>query len=279
MPGYVFKDGGPIPDSDLKDPGHPANQQPGATPMMEPISRTRTSASNVSSNSNSVTSIMNTPTSTASASNAPSDSHALASADDHEVKGAVQMNHEEGEVRNMGWNDHPHDVPKELVGGLPNEELWTLVRRFNKQMYHVKATNEPMIGGLDCYIVDEDEFSPDKLRSNIERLYMTVIIGMMGFGKHIARLRSWREPRRTGAFCAVGLGGTSNCDDMMLRLTAGLRYRLGVQFSDAFTIHDHDCAYRIPTITRHHVPSCTFGFGQREDWWCPDASGWCVGKS
>ena len=210
MPGYVFKDGGPIPDSDLKDPQNPANFQAGATPIMErvdeqPISRTRTSASNISSNSNSVASIMNTPTSSASASNAPSDSHALASADDHEVKGAVQTNHEDGEVRDMGWNDHPHDVPAPLVGGLPNEELWTLVRRFNKQMYHVKATNAAMIGGLDCYIVDEDEFSPDKLRSNIERLYMTVIIGMMGFGKHVARLRSWREPRRTGAFCAVRL--------------------------------------------------------------------------
>ena len=207
MPGYVFRDGGPIPDSDLKDPQQQANHQPGATPRMEradevPVSRTSTS--NISINSNSVASIMNTPTSSASASNAPSDSHALASADDHEIKGAVQMNHEEGEVRDMGWNDHPADVPTPLVGGLPNEELWTLVRRFNKQMYHVKATNDPILAGLDLNIVDEDEFSPDKLRSNIERLYMTVIIGMMGFGKQIARLRSWREPQRTGAFCAVG---------------------------------------------------------------------------
>ena len=103
----------------------------------------------------------------------------------------------------MGWGDHPKDVPQPLVGGLPNEELWTLVRRFNKQMYHVKATNAPLLGGLDLNIVDEDEFSPDKLRSNLERLYMTVIIGLMGFGKQIARLRSWREPRRTAGFCAV----------------------------------------------------------------------------
>ena len=208
MPGYVFKDGGPIPDSDLKEPQHQDNQQPGATPRMEradkpPVSRT--SLSNVSTNSNSVSSLMNTPSSSASRSNAPSDSHALASADDHVVKGAVQLNHEEGEVRDMGWNDHPHNVPTPLVGGLPNEELWTLVRRFNKQMYHVKTTNEPMLGGLDCFIVDEDEFSPDKLRSNVERLYMTVIIGLMGFGKHVARLRSWREPRRTGAFCVVSM--------------------------------------------------------------------------
>ena len=32
---------------------------------------------------------------------------------------------------------------------------------------------------------------------------MTVIISLIGFGKHIVRLRSWREPRRTSAFAAV----------------------------------------------------------------------------
>lgn len=70
-------------------------------------------------------------------------------------------------------------------------------------MYHVKAIPAAPPGGLDLEVADKDEFSPDKLRANIERLYMTVIIGLMGFGKHIARLRSWREPRRTVAFCAV----------------------------------------------------------------------------
>lgn len=70
-------------------------------------------------------------------------------------------------------------------------------------MYHVKAIPEAPPGGLDLNIADEDEFSPDKLRANIERLYMTVIVGVIGFGKHIARLRSWREPRRTAGFAAV----------------------------------------------------------------------------
>jgi len=32
---------------------------------------------------------------------------------------------------------------------------------------------------------------------------MTVIISLISFGKHIVRLRSWREPRRTSAFAAV----------------------------------------------------------------------------
>ena len=72
-------------------------------------------------------------------------------------------------------------------------------------MYHVKAIPDTPMAGLDLNIADEDEFSPDKLRANVERLYMTVIVGMTAFGKHIARLRSWREPRRTAAFAVVGI--------------------------------------------------------------------------
>jgi hypothetical protein len=61
----------------------------------------------------------------------PTDSHVLANAN-HEEKGAAQLNHGHTEVKDLGWNEHPTDVPVPLVGGLPNEELWTLVRRFNK---------------------------------------------------------------------------------------------------------------------------------------------------
>ncbi|KAL2061795.1 hypothetical protein VTL71DRAFT_7173 [Oculimacula yallundae] len=136
----------------------------------------------------------------------PTESHALANAD-HEEKGVAQINHGHiEEVRDLGWNDHPSDVPAPLVGGLPNEELWTLIRRFNKQMYHVKALPNPPLGGLDLEIADEEEFSPDKLRANIERLYMTVGIGMVAFWQHIARIRSWRERNRTLAFTVVYFG-------------------------------------------------------------------------
>ena len=41
-------------------------------------------------------------------------------------------------------------------------------------MYHVKEYPYPVPGNLDLNIADEDEFSPDKLRATIERLYMTV---------------------------------------------------------------------------------------------------------
>lgn len=67
-------------------------------------------------------------------------------------------------------------------------------------MYHVKSISAPVPGGLDLNIADEEEFSPDKLRANVERLYMTVIVGLLATVKHMARLRSWRETRRTACF-------------------------------------------------------------------------------
>jgi hypothetical protein len=61
----------------------------------------------------------------------PTDSHELANAD-HEEKGAAQLDHGQTEVRDLGWNESPSEVPNPVVGGLPNEELWILIRRFNK---------------------------------------------------------------------------------------------------------------------------------------------------
>jgi hypothetical protein len=61
----------------------------------------------------------------------PTESHELANAD-HEEKGAAQLDHGQTEVKDLGWNHEVEDVPVPLVGGLSNEELWTLIRRFNK---------------------------------------------------------------------------------------------------------------------------------------------------
>ena len=81
--------------------------------------------------STSNSSTVNTPNSNKSSLSASTESHALAEAD-HELKGAAQQEHFEAEVKNLGWNNDPKNVPAPLVGGLPNEELWLLVRRFNK---------------------------------------------------------------------------------------------------------------------------------------------------
>ena len=61
----------------------------------------------------------------------PTESHALAVAD-HDEKGVAQQYHTEPEIKDLGWHEDVEKVPTPLVAGLPNEELWALIRRFNK---------------------------------------------------------------------------------------------------------------------------------------------------
>lgn len=138
----------------------------------------------------------------------PTASHALAEEsanldNDEELKGAAQIEHGEIEVRNLGWNDYASNVPVPLVGGLENEQLWTLIRRFDKQMFHVKKIEEPPLGTLDLTNATNEECSPEKLRAQIERFYMVVVVNLFSFWKHVVRLRSWREDKRTSCFLAV----------------------------------------------------------------------------
>ncbi|KAI1810650.1 hypothetical protein GGS20DRAFT_164396 [Poronia punctata] len=131
----------------------------------------------------------------------PTLSHSLAM-DGHDEKGVAQYPRND-EVVNLGWHEKKENIPAPLVGGLGNEDLWLLIRRFNKQTYHVKEVTSPVPGDLDLNISDEEEFSPDKLRATVERFYMSVAIPLLGAVKHVARLRSWRESRRTACFCTA----------------------------------------------------------------------------
>ena len=64
----------------------------------------------------------------------PSLSHALAAAtDEREEKGVAQQNRQQHpEVEDLGWNEKKEEIVSPLVGGLSNEDLWLLIRRFNK---------------------------------------------------------------------------------------------------------------------------------------------------
>jgi hypothetical protein len=66
---------------------------------------------------------------------APTESHALALKGAKGVHpseaGAAQIPHSK-EVVDLGWNEPKEHVVAPLVGGLSNEDLWLLVRRFNK---------------------------------------------------------------------------------------------------------------------------------------------------
>ncbi|KAH6623155.1 hypothetical protein F5144DRAFT_550738 [Chaetomium tenue] len=131
----------------------------------------------------------------------PTFSHALAT--ETRDNGNQKQHHPEKDVQDLGWNEPKQNIAAPLIAGMDNEELWLLIRRFNKQIYDVKATPYPPPGGLDLNIADDEEFSPDKMRANIERLYMTVGVGLLAAWKHVARLRSWRERKRTAYFATA----------------------------------------------------------------------------
>ena len=205
MPGYVFKDGGPIPDDELQGPPPSVIPLGDNTTMLQqqytrqgptydnssmPVTRqtpafqgssmldtrhtptyngssmldTRhTSTYNGSSmldtrhtSTSNSSSMMDTPTSSSSPFHSASDSHALANAD-HDVKGASQIDHFEPGVKDLGWTEDPENIPKPLVGGLPNEQLWLLVRRFNKVCwgFHWHRRNgvaniPPLVANVSC---------------------------------------------------------------------------------------------------------------------------------
>jgi len=48
------------------------------------------------------------------------------------VKGAVQIDAPNSFVRDIGWHKATAEIPDPLIGELPNGELFSLIRRFNK---------------------------------------------------------------------------------------------------------------------------------------------------
>ncbi|CZT21891.1 uncharacterized protein RCC_07757 [Ramularia collo-cygni] len=105
-------------------------------------------------------------------------------------------------VIDPGW-DTSKDQVGLLADGIINEEIWMLVRRLNKVVFSVKHTPRVSPDGLDLDASPDQDFSPNKMRAQLERLYMGIIIGSLAFVKHISRLRSWNEKTRTGVFCSV----------------------------------------------------------------------------
>ncbi|KAJ5643654.1 uncharacterized protein N7484_006161 [Penicillium longicatenatum] len=132
----------------------------------------------------------------------PTDSHVLSQVEQDE-KGLSQQAGNAAEITDLGWSQPSKHFQQPIIGGLSNEDLWMLIRRFDKQVYNVKAVPDAPLQNLDLTQSADDEFSPEKLRTTLERFYTTVIIGLTSLIKHIARLRSWKEPRRTAIFCTV----------------------------------------------------------------------------
>lgn len=106
-PGYVFRDGGTTPPPEAESTTPKLGKVTTPTKVKEPE-----------------------PVRQSPLQEKTSESHALA-VDEPEIKGAVHEAGKEARITNLGWQANAEGV-ETLVGGLPNEELWTLVRRFNK---------------------------------------------------------------------------------------------------------------------------------------------------
>ncbi|KAJ5189101.1 Protein of unknown function DUF3292 [Penicillium cf. griseofulvum] len=103
---------------------------------------------------------------------------------------------------NTQWKASSRKVDETLAQGLSNEDLWMLIRRFDKQIYHVKAVHDTAALNLDLNRTENEQFPPEKLRMTLERFYTSVVVGVTELFRHITRLRSWKEPARTTIFCA-----------------------------------------------------------------------------
>jgi len=61
----------------------------------------------------------------------PTDSHVLSQVEQDE-KGLSQKTGETEEITNIGWGESPDVIEEPFVAGISNEDLWMLIRRFDK---------------------------------------------------------------------------------------------------------------------------------------------------
>jgi hypothetical protein len=130
---------------------------------------------------------------------APTESHALAqeSVDNIALQlkdGDRYIEHNTLQAATSGWNSETA-IPIQLYTGIPNGDFWTLIRRFNKQISHVKRINKQPLSNLDMNIAAGEDITAMKLQAHAERFYMTVVTSLVALYKHIALLRSWRDNR------------------------------------------------------------------------------------
>ncbi|KAL4950898.1 hypothetical protein BDW69DRAFT_171147 [Aspergillus filifer] len=111
--------------------------------------------------------------------------------------------------------------PRTTTTSLPDEDLWRLIRRFDKQVSHVQAIRKDNAPQLDLRRAQEEQFPAAKLQKTIERFYVSVVVKCGLLLNHVNQLRSWREPRRTGAFGTVYLIAWL-CDLLIPTITSAL---------------------------------------------------------
>ncbi|KLO84705.1 Uncharacterized protein LW93_4984 [Fusarium fujikuroi] len=79
------------------------------------------------------------------------------------------------EVQDVGWDDDQMRPEDYAIDGIKNEDIWLLVRRFNKRVFHLKHAPSHLEDEMDFNVAEDEQFSPNKLRAQIERLYMGAV--------------------------------------------------------------------------------------------------------
>jgi hypothetical protein len=77
-------------------------------------------------------------------------------------------------IEDVGWHDDPEHM-RPLIDGISNDDVFTLIRRLNKVVWYLKDTPSVPVGGLDLAVAAEQEFAPNKMRAQVERLYVSVV--------------------------------------------------------------------------------------------------------
>ncbi|WWC86556.1 uncharacterized protein L201_001433 [Kwoniella dendrophila CBS 6074] len=105
---------------------------------------------------------------------------------------------------------------KRIVKGLDNDDLNALLRMFDKHVQNVHICpplkQHEIAPGLDLQASPEEEFTVDKMRSNLERFYATVVVGFLRCVKEIGRIRRWEEggTRTAAALLVYSIAWYSN---------------------------------------------------------------------
>ncbi|PKK48008.1 hypothetical protein CI102_5513 [Trichoderma harzianum] len=119
-------------------------------------------------------------------------SHALAQESDANIDPQIKdrdrhIEHNTLQSATSGWHSETTTAVQSYAS-IRNGDLWTLIRRFNKQIFHVKRIYKPPLSNLDMNIAAGEDITGEKV--------------LVALYKHIVLLRSWRD-KRTLYFCTT----------------------------------------------------------------------------
>ena len=103
--------------------------------------------------------------------------------------------------------------------------------------------------GLDLNESWAPDYATEKIPLQLQRLYLTYGLGIASLLRHTARLRSWRETKRTAGFCAVSYHGLIGLGCAYGFL--GLCYRLAPRPSRSAHPRLADCPRELQKGSRH----------------------------